>query len=40
MLGRAFIAVGTALFLGVNHMLEAAALRILPAWFVVLSVNI
>ncbi|MEY4982459.1 MAG: hypothetical protein RIR62_725 [Pseudomonadota bacterium] len=39
-MGGVFIAVGVALFLGVNHMLEAAALRILPAWLVDLSVSI
>lgn len=39
-MGWVFIAVGIALFLGLNHVLEAAALRFLPAWFVDLSVSI
>ncbi|WP_103257062.1 cytochrome c biogenesis CcdA family protein [Tabrizicola aquatica] len=39
-MGWVFIAVGAALFLGVNHFLEATALRILPAWLVDLSVSI
>lgn len=39
-MGWAFIAVGAADFLGLNHVLEAAALRFLPAWFVDLSVSI
>lgn len=39
-MGWVFIAVGAALFLGLNHVLEAAALRVLPAWLVDLSVSI
>jgi cytochrome c biogenesis protein CcdA len=39
-MGWVFIATGTALFLGLNHALEAAALRLLPAWFIDLSVSI
>jgi cytochrome c biogenesis protein CcdA len=39
-MGGVFIAVGTALFFGLNHALEATALRILPVWFVDLSVSI
>ncbi len=39
-MGWVFIAVGFALFFGVNHMLEAMALRILPAWLIDLSVSI
>lgn len=39
-MGWVFIVVGTALFLGVNHVIEAAALRILPAWLVDFSVRI
>lgn len=39
-MGWVFIAVGSALFLGLNHVLDAAALRVLPAWFVDLSVSI
>ena len=39
-MGWVFIAVGSALFLGLNHILEAAALRVLPAWLVDLSVSI
>ena len=39
-MGWVFIAVGTALFLGLNHRLEATTLRILPAWLVDLSVSI
>lgn len=39
-LGWVFIAVGTALFFGLNHLIEATALRILPAWFIDLSVRI
>lgn len=40
LMGWVFIAVGTALFLGLNHVLEATALRVLPAWLVDLSVSI
>jgi cytochrome c biogenesis protein CcdA len=40
LMGWVFIATGTALFFGLNHVIEAAALRILPAWFVDLSVSI
>lgn len=40
LMGWVFIAVGAALFLGLNHILDEAALRILPAWFVDLSVSI
>lgn len=39
-MGWVFIAVGAALFLGLNHILDAAALQILPAWLVDLSVSI
>ncbi len=39
-MGWVFIAVGAGLFLGLNHVLEAAALRILPAWLVDLSVTL
>ena len=39
-MGWVFIAVGGALFLGLNHILDEAALRILPAWLVDLSVSI
>lgn len=39
-MGWVFIAVGAALFFGLNHVLEAAALRVLPAWLVDLSVSI
>ena len=39
-LGWVFISVGGALFLGLNHILDEAALRILPAWLVDLSVSI
>lgn len=39
-MGWVFIVVGIALFLGLNHVLEEAALRFLPAWFVDLSVSI
>jgi len=39
-MGWVFIAVGAALFLGLNHVLEATALRILPAWLIDLSVSI
>lgn len=39
-MGWVFIAVGAALFLGLNHILDEALLRILPAWFVDLSVSI
>lgn len=39
-MGWVFIAVGAALFLGLNHMLDAVALRILPTWLVDLSVSI
>lgn len=39
-MGWVFIAIGSALFLGLNHVIEAAALRILPAWLVDLSVSI
>lgn len=39
-MGWVFIAVGAALFLGLNHAIDAAALRILPAWLVDLSVSI
>lgn len=40
LMGWVFIAVGAALFLGLNHILDAAALRIMPAWLVDLSVRI
>jgi hypothetical protein len=40
LMGWVFIAVGAGLFLGLNHMFESAALRILPAWLVDLSVRI
>jgi cytochrome c-type biogenesis protein len=39
-MGWVFIIVGTALFLGLNHILDAAILRILPTWLVDLSVSI
>lgn len=39
-MGCVFIAVGIGLFLGLNHRLEEAALRILPAWLIDLSVSI
>ncbi len=39
-MGWVFIAVGAALFLGLNHVIEAAALQVLPAWLVDLSVSI
>ena len=39
-MGWVFIAVGGGLFLGLNHILDEAALRILPAWLVDLSVSI
>ncbi|MCA3512515.1 MAG: cytochrome c biogenesis protein CcdA [Rhodobacter sp.] len=39
-MGWVFIAVGGALFLGLNHILDEAALRLLPAWLVDLSVSI
>jgi cytochrome c biogenesis protein CcdA len=39
-LGASFIAVGAALWFGLHHMAEAAALGILPAWLVDLSVSI
>lgn len=39
-MGWVFIAVGGALFLGLNHFLDEAALRLLPAWLVDLSVSI
>ena len=40
LMGWVFIAVGAALLLGLNHFLEAAALRILPTSLVDLSVSI
>jgi len=40
LMGWAFIAVGTALFFGLNHWLEGAALRVMPAWLVDFSVSI
>lgn len=40
LMGWVFIVVGTALFLGLNHLLEETALRILPAWLIDLSVSI
>lgn len=39
-MGWVFIAVGVGIFVGLNHAIEAAGLRILPAWFVDLSVSI
>lgn len=39
-MGWAFIAIGTALFLGLNHVIEGLALRFLPVWLVDLSVSI
>lgn len=39
-MGWVFIATGIALFFGLNHALEAAALRILPTWLIDLSVRI
>jgi cytochrome c biogenesis protein CcdA len=39
-LGWTFIAVGMALYAGLHHRLEEAALRLLPAWLVDLSVSI
>jgi cytochrome c biogenesis protein CcdA len=40
LMGWVFIAVGLALFFGLNHAIEGAALRLLPAWFVDLSVSL
>jgi cytochrome c-type biogenesis protein len=40
LMGWAFIAVGTALFFGLNHWLEGAALRVMPAWLIDFSVSI
>jgi cytochrome c biogenesis protein CcdA len=39
-MGWVFIAVGAALFLGLHHAIEAAALRILPPWLIDLSVSL
>jgi hypothetical protein len=39
-MGWVFIAVALALFFGLNHAIEGAALRLLPAWFVDLSVSL
>lgn len=39
-MGAIFILVGTALLFGVDHMIERAALRVLPAWLIDLSVSI
>ena len=39
-MGWAFVAVGLSLLLGLNHALEGAALRVLPAWIIDLSVSI
>jgi len=39
-MGLAFIAVGTALFFGMHHLVEGWLLGIMPAWLVDLSVSI
>lgn len=39
-MGWVFIAIGGALFLGLNHILDEASLRLLPVWLVDLSVSI
>ena len=38
-MGGAFIAVGLALFFGLNHVAEAAILRVLPPWLIDFSVR-
>ncbi len=39
-MGWVFIGVGLFLFLGLNHWLEAAAIRLLPAWLIDFSVSL
>jgi cytochrome c-type biogenesis protein len=39
-MGGVFIVIGAALFFGLNHTIEATALRILPDWIVDLSVSL
>lgn len=39
-MGWVFIAVGVALFFGLHHAIEAAALRLLPPWLIDLSVSL